>query len=53
MEQFKTWLFEKLTEFALDDDVFVDYILGILEEESMSKEEQIMSIDSFLACSAV
>lgn len=50
---FLQWLEHHLNTLQLGDDVFVEYIHGMLDEESMSAEEKVESIETFLAAAAV
>lgn len=36
---YDSWLCEKLRSLQLDEDVFLDYIKGVLEEDSTSEEK--------------
>ena len=44
---YDSWLSEKLRSLQLDEDVFVDYLKGVLEEDSTS-EEKVETIDNIL-----
>ena len=44
---FDSWLSEKLRSLQLDEDVFLDYLKGVLEEDSTS-EEKVETIDNIL-----
>ena len=41
------WLCEKLRSLQLDDDVFLDYLKGVLDEDS-SSEEKAETIENIL-----
>ena len=44
---YDSWLSEKLRSLQLDEDVFLDYLKGVLEEDSTS-EEKVETIDNIL-----
>ena len=44
---YDVWLCEKLRSLQLDEDVFLDYLKGVLEEES-SLEEKVETIENIL-----
>ena len=48
MTNFTTWLTEYLKSVEVDDDAFVDYIVTLLEDDSVSEEETFESIQAFL-----
>ncbi len=51
--QFTEWLREHLATVELDDEVFSDYICGLLEENSITAAEKKETIESFLVAAAV
>eukprot|EP00123_Amoebidium_parasiticum_P001547 comp12662_c0_seq1/m.7735 comp12662_c0_seq1/g.7735 ORF comp12662_c0_seq1/g.7735 comp12662_c0_seq1/m.7735 type:complete len:222 (-) comp12662_c0_seq1:28-693(-) len=50
--EFNTWLQGRLDSVGLGDDVFVEYIQGILDEASFTPAEKVSSIETFLAAAA-
>lgn len=44
---FDNWLCQKLRSLQLDEDVFLDYLKGVLEEDSTS-EEKLDTIENIL-----
>eukprot|EP01134_Creolimax_fragrantissima_P002690 CFRG2690T1 len=52
MVSFETWLKTHLDTVGLGDDEFVEYIVNILEEESLTRDDKVDSVTSFLESAA-
>jgi len=48
-QEFEEWLVESLEKFSLQDDVYKDYIVGIIEENTSSAKEKAEGVTEFLS----